>query len=250
MNESMRKFISGPMTVDLRTQLEEIRRRATASRKHPDLLWRKLCGVIATSGSSVNADRFLSKYDAHLRFDLLPTNLAERTRLVRRLLEEAKVPRMREQKAKDLATNYDKVKSLGGPKTATQTMLSLSGKERKQAWIRQFNGVGVKYSNDIWMDICDPDFTDAIALDARVKSFAAALGFNPKSSSLERDLLEFAKSCHLTGWEFDRLIYNYGNVVLSHIRNISSVPPNHSLNRTARRRRSRAVRSRPVSLVR
>jgi hypothetical protein len=29
-----------------------------------------------------------------------------------------------------------------------------------------------------------------------------------------------------------------------------SVRPNHSLNRTARRRRSRAVRSRPVSLVR
>ena len=114
------------------------------------------------------------------------------------------------------------VKSLGGPERATQAMLSLSGKEKKQAWIRQFKGVGVKYSNDIWMDICDPDFTDAIALDARVKNFASALGFNPKSSSLERDLLKFAKSCHLTGWEFDRLIYNYGNVVLAQIRNISS----------------------------
>ncbi len=74
MNESARKFLSGPITIDLRTQLKEIRRRAIASRRHPDLLWRKLCGVIATSGSSVNADRFLSKYDTHLRFDLLPTN--------------------------------------------------------------------------------------------------------------------------------------------------------------------------------
>ncbi len=128
---------------------------------------------------------------------------------------------MRDQKAEDLASNYDIVKSLGGPEIATQAMLSLSGKEKKQAWIRQFKGVGVKYSNDIWMDFCDPDFADAIAVDARVKSFAADLGFNPKSSSLERDLLRFAKSCHLTGWEFDRLIYNYGKVVLSCIRNIS-----------------------------
>ena len=31
---------------------------------------------------------------------------------------------------------------------------------------------------------------------------------------------------------------------------VTAMPPNHSLNRTARRRRSRAVRSAPVSLVR
>jgi hypothetical protein len=45
---------------------------------------------------------------------------------------------MRDQKAEDLASNYDIVKSLGGPKIATQAMLRLSGKEKKQAWIRQF----------------------------------------------------------------------------------------------------------------
>jgi hypothetical protein len=38
--------------------------------------------------------------------------------------------------------------------------------------------------------------------------------------------------------------------LLSQERSVERPAPNHSLNRTARRRRWRAVRSRPVSLVR
>jgi hypothetical protein len=214
MKTNAKKFLSGKMTINLRDELESIRINSIASRQLPDLLWRRLCSVVATSGSSVNAEAFMALYDTKLRFDLLPERSVARKKVIYAALEEAKVPRMREQKAQFLSENYKKVKKLGGPQHATAIMLSLSGKSEKRAWIQEFDGIGQKYSNDIWMAICDPDFQDAIALDTRVKNFAKALGFTVPLKSLEVQLLEFASSCGLTGWELDRLIYNFGSLIL------------------------------------
>ena len=215
MEETARQFLLGPMVINLRSELQSLRKKSIESRKTPDLLWRKLCSVVATSGSSVNARGFMNRYETDLRFELLPSRAEARTKTILKVIKEERVPRMQEQKAKDLSSNYEKIKLLGGPAKATRVMLSLTGKEEKQRWIRDFDGVGVKYSSDIWMDICDKDFVNAIALDARVKSFARAIGMDPKSPRLETNLLQFAESCNLTGWELDRLIYNFGKVALA-----------------------------------
>jgi len=202
------------MVINFRDELESIRKKAIANREQPDCLWRSLCSVVATSGSSVNAEAFMAQYDTVLRFDRLPSTRAARRRAIFAALECARVPRMRNRKAQELSENYVKVHKLGGAEAATTVMLRLAGKKEKKAWIRMFDGVGEKYSNDIWMDIYDSDFRNAIALDTRVKNFAAALGFNVNSRELESDLLEFAKSCSLTGWEFDRLVYHFGGLLL------------------------------------
>lgn len=218
MKDAARTFLSGSLTINLRAELEVIRSRSLALRQTPDLLWRRLCAVAATSGSSVNADAFMKRYDTALRFDLLPKARAAREKAIITQLKEAKVPRLRDRKAHDLSENYRKIRVLGGPVIATNIMLNLSGRKEKQEWIRKFDGVGEKYSIDIWMDICDPDFQDAIALDVRVKNFAKALGFDPKSRTLTSSLLEFAGDCGLSGWELDRLIYNFGGIILGTIR--------------------------------
>jgi len=215
MKTKIQKFIAQGMTINLHDELLLIRKKSICQSKNLDLLWRSLCSVTATSGSSLNAESFMSRYDKALRFDLLPKTRKAREKAILKELYEAGVPRMRAQKAHYLSENYVKVKSLGGPKKATKIMLSLKGKSEKQLWIRQFNGVGEKYSNDIWMNICDPDFVNAIALDSRVKNFAKKLGFDIKSRALEENLIRFAKECGLTGWELDRLIYNFGGLILS-----------------------------------
>lgn len=219
MRSKAQAFFAGPMQIDLRDELQRLKRKAVAYRKRPDLIWHRLCSVAATTGSSVNAEAFLARYETDLRFDLLPTTAAMRTRVIFRLLEVAKVPRLREAKAQNLSENYEMVESLGGPEKATKEMLALKGKAAKQAWIRRFKGVGKKYSNDVWMDIFDPDFQDSVALDARVRAFAKALGFDVRSSKLETDLLNFAESCNLTGWELDRLIYNFSPLILRTLKN-------------------------------
>lgn len=207
-------FFSGPMQVDLREELKIIRQHSLVERNRPDMLWRRLCSVVSTSGSSVNSEAFMERYETELRFDVLPKTHAARTKAIRSVLVDAKVPRRQEQKAEDLSRNYKIVSDLGGPIDATKAMLSQVGKADKQAWVRKFNGVGKKYSNDIWMCICDPDFENAIALDTRVKNFAKSIGFDIKSSNLERELLDFARDCGLSGWELDRLIYNFGSLIL------------------------------------
>jgi hypothetical protein len=222
MKTKAAEFFANPM-IDLRAELTAMRRRAIASGKEPDMLWRRLCSVIATSGSSVNADAFMQRYETELSFDLLPVTGAARVKAIVKVLAAAKVPRMRAKKALELSENYKLVSSLGGPVKATKAMLGLSGRKAKQAWVREFKGVGAKYSNDIWMSICDPDFIDAIALDTRVKNFAKALGFTVKpAAKLEAELLAFAKECGLSGWEFDRLIYNFGDLILKILKSRSA----------------------------
>jgi hypothetical protein len=211
------EFLSGPIQIDLRKELNLIKAQAVSERKQKDLIWRKLCGVVATSGSVVHANEFMAMYDDRLAFNRLPENRAARTRAIFQALVDAKVPRMRKQKAEGLSSNYDLVREMGGPEAATKLMLSQKGKEQKMKWITQFHGVGSKYSRDIWMDICDPDFDSSVALDARVKAFSERLGFDRNAKDLEDGLLKFAKRCNLNGWELDRLIFNFGGLILRKI---------------------------------
>jgi len=211
-------FLSGTMQIDLRRELEVLKAKGAESRKQKDLLWRKLCEVVATTGSVVHANEFMAMYEDRLAFDKLSTSEPERTHDIFRALEEANVPRWRQIKAQHLSANYELVNQLGGPVDATIEMLKQEGRQSKMQWLLQFHGVGAKYSRNIWMDICDPDFCNSIALDARVKTFAEKLGFDRNSNTLEADLLEFAKSCKLNGWEFDRLVFNFGDLILQQSR--------------------------------
>jgi len=225
------QFLSGPIQIDLRAELEVMKERAAAQRKKEDLLWRELCGLTATHGSVVHAEEFMAMYDERLAFHRLPANKEERTRVIFNALKDAKVPRFREEKSENLSSNYDRVKGMGGPEEATKVMLSLKGKKQKIKWIRQFDGVGEKYSRDIWMDIYDPDFHDSIALDARVKNFAKLIGLNAtRSEDLEKQLLDFARECNLSGWELDRLIFNFGELILQKLKHQDAVLNNQSLN--------------------
>lgn len=211
-------FLSGPMLIDLRAELKSMRDGAEDRKSRRDLLWYKLCGVAATSGSTVHAEDFMAMYDERLAFDKLPVTSKARISRILEALKEAKVPRYQQKKAQDLSWNYDFIKKhYGDPEKATREMLTLKGRNEKEEWIRRFRGVGKKYSRDIWMDICDPEFSDSIAVDARVKSFAEKLDIRDPTR-LEEKLLEFAKSCGLEGWELDRLIFNFGGLILRRIK--------------------------------
>ena len=57
-------------------------------------------------------------------------------------------------------------------------MLALPSREEKLAFARSFDGIGEKNGRDIWMEIHDPAFRDAIAVDVRVKEIAEASTFS------------------------------------------------------------------------
>ena len=101
---------------------------------------------------------------------------------------------------------------LGGPKRAKEELLAKIGPNEKMTYLRQFRGIGPKYARNIMMDVYHKDFRDSIAVDSRIKSIANDyLGLNYTIDECEKFFLEAASEAKISGWEMDRLLYNFQN---------------------------------------
>ena len=76
------------------------------------------------------------------------------------------------------------------------------------------------------MDIYDPSFRDAIAVDERVKKVARALTFTgPRYHDYESFFVSVAHDAKLEPWELDRLLYNFTDHFLSAIQDGAVTQP-------------------------
>ncbi len=117
-----------------------------------------------------------------------------------------------------MARNYDRVKEMGGLKEARKKALASRGREAKIAFMERFDNIGPKYARNIWMGVYDPDFHDTIAVDSRIQKITQALGHSFKTyEEEERFYQEIAKEAGISGWELDRLLYNYKDHFLAAI---------------------------------
>lgn len=89
-------------------------------------------------------------------------------------------------------------------------IIALNGKDAKISFLQTFKGVGDKYSRNMMMDICDPDFTDCMAIDGRINSVSKILKIivEPTYAEHEKNYVKIAKDADITPWELDRLLYN------------------------------------------
>jgi len=90
--------------------------------------------------------------------------------------------------------------------------------EEKRSFIRQFDGIGPKYSVNFWMDFRDRDFENCFAIDGRHKDILSnGLGVDigewcnlqndDQYDAAQRALLRLIEDSGRSGWEADRLIY-------------------------------------------
>jgi len=201
-------------SVDFRERLDDLKAYANDLRRRPDLVWLLLIQSAATHGSSrgwegLRADR---KALASIRYSALAPlqSPARRTRLLK-ALKSSKV-RMPNTKANSLARNVTILSELGGVHAATNTMLTIGTRDDKVKFITQFYGIGEKYGRNIWMDIYDPAFRNSVAVDARLKKIAAALGYDYskyKYEDYERLFVAIASEAGIEPWAVDRLLYMY-----------------------------------------
>jgi hypothetical protein len=84
--------------------------------------------------------------------------------------------------------------------------LSASAHERRSSGsCYSFMGSGDKYARNIWMDVYDEDFRNAIAVDERIKAVTRALGFAFKRyRDHEAFYCSVATEAGLEPWELDR----------------------------------------------
>jgi hypothetical protein len=196
----------------MKQRLSDLKKHATQLRQRSDLLWFELVQAAATLGNSRGWENLRDDAEtlASISYSTLrPLTHEEREARVLAAFRKAKV-RMQTLKAPQLAANFLRIEELGGVEQATQTMLSLRTRLEKFAFIKSFEGVGEKYARDIWMDVYDHSFRDAVAIDARVKSVSDAIGFvGTGYESYESFFVSIANDANLEPWELDRLLYNF-----------------------------------------
>ena len=124
--------------------------------------------------------------------------------------------RWHNRKAEQLTTNLQTIKDIGGPEVARRKLLSRPTREDKISLLEQFAGIGPKFARNIFMNPYHPQFRESIAIDSRIESISTVLGlFFRTYEEHEQFYLGAAKKAGLSGWEIDRLIYNFRDEVIA-----------------------------------
>ncbi len=194
-----------------------MRAHAESLRQRPDVVWRLLLQSAATMGNSRGWNGLfggamlptLIGFDAvgAIRPDLRGSYMAP-------ILQTASV-RMPRQKAEALALNHAIITALGGETAARSAAFAQPTRDAKIAFMKGFHGIGDKYARNVWMDLYDSHFHDAIAYDERLKKVAAAMGAQFQNyMAAEQYFTELARESGREPWEVDRLLYHFNSDAL------------------------------------
>ncbi|MCS3629018.1 hypothetical protein GGP53_002897 [Salinibacter ruber] len=177
-----------------------------------DFVWHLLLQSFATWGSSRGFDGLINTEENYRRVTygrLKEISAQRRPEHVEEVLRDADV-RYPESKSKYLSENVELISEMGGLQAAREEALGQPGAEAKMDFMKQFKGIGDKYARNIWMDARHPDFRDRIALDQRIRGITELLGKEFSSYEAEESFyLSLAEEAGLSGWELDRLLYNF-----------------------------------------
>lgn len=206
-----------------RLELEHIKAGA-AKFDQPDWIWEALLLSFGTMGNSRGAVLVHNpQIHATVRFDALRELSRDARRdAIETALRAAKV-RMPSVKTRWLVENFDRIVADGGLQAVKDRLSECRGIAAKLRFLRTFKGIGQKYARNLMMDVYHPDFRDSIAVDVRIKSVSARLGLAfTRYADEEKFYLCVARRAGLSGWELDRLLYNFTADV------VSGLPPSES----------------------
>jgi hypothetical protein len=175
--------LAGAARAIARKHQERIQELKNAAREQerPDWLWHALLVSFATMGNSRGYDGLIRNWENYdrVKYDTLRGLTKEaRRRQLRETLHAAKV-RMPDRKADWLNENFEMIEAeMGGVEAAKREALGQQGRDAKIKFLQLFEGIGDKYSRNIWMDVYHPDFRESIAIDERIKAISSALGLS------------------------------------------------------------------------
>jgi len=202
----------GRLTPEMKASIRRGKAEGRRLRQREDLVWYLLLQSFSTMGNSRGRTGLFGRSDllAQVSFaSLWRCPDGSRRSRIEMVLRQAKV-RMPARKADWLAANFRMIDKAGGVKAVTRHALSLATREEKFQFMDTFEGIGPKYARNVWMDIYDPLFRNAIAIDERIKAITTALGYSFKTyEEHERFYQELAYQAGLEPWELDRLLYEY-----------------------------------------
>lgn len=186
----------------------------------PDFVWHYLLQSFSTMGGSTGWHGLIGNGANYGRVTypaLQALSDGDRLRVAREVCRAARV-RWPDRKGDYIVGCFERIRSMGGPEAAKAGLLAQPGREGKIRWLKAMPGIGDKYARNIMMDVYHPDFRDSIAVDARIESVSDRLGVSfPSYAARETFYLGVARQAGLSGWELDRLLYNFQSDVLSQL---------------------------------
>jgi hypothetical protein len=209
----------------MRVKLDSLQEIGAIISTRNDAVWYMLVQSMSGMGSNRGYDRLMLNKENFIKVSWATIKAIPRSELIAHIysaLSDATV-RMPEQKAMWLASNFDRIEQMGGLAAALERKRALSGKSAKLEFFRQFIGIGEKYGRNIWMDLCDPDFRDSIAIDDRLKKIFKILGISTDNYlDAEQRMLEIAFETGMTGWELDRLLFHFSDHFIAAINDVEA----------------------------
>jgi hypothetical protein len=206
-------------TTDAKQRIEEQKRTAEQRRERSDTLWFELILSMSTWQGSSGSDLATEKeYYSEVTYNkLLQMPEKERVQHLKQVLFDAGV-NMHEKKSRYISSHVNRIESMGGLDAAQQEFESKDGKNAKMNFLKQFKGIGDKYSRNIGMDLFHPDFRDTVALDTRIRNVTDELGIGFDSYEQEEEFyIAVADRIGVTPWELDRILYRYTDEVIESV---------------------------------
>lgn len=203
---------------EVKCQLERLKMDASYLQR-PDFLWLSLVESMSSMGNSRGYDGLFGNPENYARITYealasLPSE--ERFAVLAQTLGAAAV-RMPDRKAEWLASDFEQIRRMGGPKEAKKTLLSEPGRDAKIAFLKRLAGIGDKYARNIFMNVYHQEFRQSIAVDSRIESVLSALGIDELKGyeAREQFLLDAAREAGVDGWDLDRMVYHFKDRLLA-----------------------------------
>lgn len=182
-------------------------------KKHEDFYipLRLACSAFLSQGSNNNRIQFPKTYDDFIEIwnEIQPKKNELNKELAKRFTLWLK-SRGNHRRAIRLGNNYSQYFIKFNAKEDFQKLESLKDKnDIKKFWMK-YDGVGKEYSKNLPMDEKHKAFLNSIKIDDRLNSLLKGSIYEKlKNEEKEKIYLEAGKQNGLTGWEVDRICYNF-----------------------------------------
>lgn len=198
---------------EFESYLERAREFADEIKKKEEWLWFILLQSYGTLG---NSNGGIIAHEPNMQYSKLASlKPKQRKETIRKYSKENGV-RYPNRKTDQIDDAFQLIAKKGGLEAVSATASSLQGREEKIEFLLQFKGIGNKYARNAWMDLHDTDFINSIAVDSNINKILDKLGLSGKDYLVqERKLVSIAKAAGMSGWELDRILYNFTDSFLS-----------------------------------
>lgn len=194
-------------------KLTALTHEAQSWRDQEDWLWRALIRSHATLGGAAAYGHLLEggRHDELLFENLIELPPDQRQDTIQEIFANAGV-RYTNNKTAYMIYNLNLFDKYSNMVHRGQELMELTFNDCIKQ-LRKYKGIGPKYARNICMDLRLLAFEQSIAIDSRIEKFIHWLEFNPHENAnyetKEASLLSIAAEADLSGWELDRLLFNF-----------------------------------------